>query len=88
MNNFETWQQILFEWSQVNRDNKLNQRLYDQLGGSIIYILNYAQKNNIILPNRDNLYRLIKKADEIMNEINYVRTSDFQQFNKITGNST
>jgi hypothetical protein len=88
MNNFETWQQILFEWSQVNRDNKLNQRLYDQLGGSIIYILNYAQKNNIILPNRDNLYRLIKKADEIMNEINCVRTSDFQQFNKITGNST
>jgi hypothetical protein len=53
MNKFHAWPNILIEWRKVNRMKSLNQRLYDQLGGSIIFILNYTETNNIPLPNHD-----------------------------------
>ena len=59
MNEFQAWQKILYEWNKVQRMKSLNQRLYDQLGGSIIHILNYAEKHNIPLPNRDRMHRRI-----------------------------
>ena len=39
---------------------KLNQRLYDELGGALMYILQYADKNDIVLPSRDRLFRMIE----------------------------
>lgn len=51
MNDFDAWQKILLEWKQVNHMKRLNQQLYDQLGGAIIYILKYAERNNIPLSN-------------------------------------
>jgi len=59
MNDFEAWQKILLEWKQINHMKRLNQQLYDQLGGAIIYILRYAEKYSIQLPNKDALYRMI-----------------------------
>ncbi len=49
---------------------QLNQRLYDELGGALMYILDYADKNDITLPNRDRLYRMI---DNIHNTVDAVR---------------
>ena len=49
---------------------RLNQRLYDQLGGTIIHIFNYAKENNIPLPNKDKLYDLVNKAESIIDDIN------------------
>jgi hypothetical protein len=70
MDNFDAWQRILSEWRKVQRMKKLNQRLYDHLGGSIIYVLNYADKNNIPLLNSKTLYDLVDKAENIIDEIN------------------
>lgn len=69
MNDFDAWQKILLEWRQVNHMKRLNQQLYDQLGGAIIYILNYCERNNIPLPNRDSLYRMIDNVHDITGRI-------------------
>ena len=70
LNEFEAWQKIIEEWKQVDRMKQLNQRLYDELGGALMYILDYADKNDITLPNRDRLYRMI---DNIHNTVDAVR---------------
>jgi hypothetical protein len=49
MKEFQAWDKIFLEWKQVNRMKRLNQQLYDY----------YSKKNNIPLPNRDSLYRMI-----------------------------
>ena len=59
MNDFEAWQKIVEEWKQVDRMKELNQRLYDELGGAIMYILEFSKRNDIVLPTRERLYRLI-----------------------------
>ena len=45
MNEFQAWDKILLEWKQVNRMKGLNQQLYDQLGGTLIYILDYRDSS-------------------------------------------
>jgi len=36
---------------------------------AIIYVLNYSEKNNIPLPNRDSLYRLVDNVHDITGKI-------------------
>jgi hypothetical protein len=91
MNEFDAWQQIVEEWKQVDKMKKLNQRLYDELGGSLIYILEYSEKNNIILPNRDRLFRMVDNIHKTMNtiwdyhhKINGTAPTKMQQPNKTT----
>ena len=69
MNDFDAWSKILEEWEQVDKMKKLNQDLYDQLNGSILYLLEYSDKNNIILPNRERLLKLIENIHFITNNI-------------------
>ncbi len=59
---------------------QLNQRLYDELGGALMYILDYAERNNIVLPNRERLYRMI---DNVHNTTNAIR----EYHGKINNNS-
>jgi hypothetical protein len=79
MNEFESWQRILSEWREVNRMKRLNQELYDLLGGAIIYIMEYAEKNNILLPNRDALYRMADRIHYLMDEIESSTPTKLQQ---------
>jgi hypothetical protein len=44
---------IIEEWKQVDRMKQLNQRLYDELDVALMFTLEYAERNNIVLPNRD-----------------------------------
>lgn len=69
MNDFEAWQKIIGEWKEVNRMKKLNQELYDLLGGAIVYIDEYAKKNKITLPNKDAINRMAGRIHILMNEI-------------------
>ncbi|AIC15253.1 hypothetical protein [Nitrososphaera viennensis] len=70
MDEFEAWQKILAARQRVARMERLNQELYDHLGGAIIYTLEHAKKNHIPLPNREALYRMIERAHLLMKEIN------------------
>lgn len=63
---------------------KLNQDLYDQLNGSILYLLEYSDKNNIILPNRERLLKLIENIHFITNNIkeHYRKINNFSAKHK------
>jgi hypothetical protein len=72
MDEFEAWQKIMEVWKLVRRAKRLNQQLYDMLGGAIVYTLHYAEKNKIDLPNKnelrrmsENIHDLIRRANEI-----------------------
>jgi phosphoglycerate-specific signal transduction histidine kinase len=49
---------------------RLNQRLYDLLGGSITYIIQHSEKYHIPVPNRDSLKRMSDKIRHLISEIN------------------
>ena len=68
MNEFETWQKILDELKEVHRIRRINQRLYDYLASSIIYLIEYSKKHDFILPHKDRQIKMIgiwKNLDEI-----------------------
>src|SRR5438874_6623829 len=76
MNDFEAWQKIHDEWRDVRRIKKLNQELYDLLGSALIYILNYAKKNDILLPNKNRLEETTDRIHTLMFEIDKPVSSD------------
>jgi hypothetical protein len=79
MNEFEGWHKVLEEWKEVNRMKKLNQELYDQLGGSILYIFEYAKKNKIDLPNKKEIERM---CNRIHNMIDVIESDESLQGDK------
>ena len=48
---------------------RLNEELYEHLYDSILYIIKYAEKNKIILPQREVLLGLITKTDNYIHMI-------------------
>jgi hypothetical protein len=60
---------IIEEWKQVDRMKQLNQRLYDELDVALMFALEYAERNNIVLPNRDRLFRMVENIHNTTNAI-------------------
>jgi hypothetical protein len=69
MNEFQAWNEIIEEWKKVDRLRRLNQEFYDQLGDTFFFLLKYAEKNNIPLPNREGLFSMIDRLHERMHFI-------------------
>jgi hypothetical protein len=72
LNEHQAWEEIVREWKQIDRMKDLNQRLYDELGGCLMYIIEYAERNNIVLPNRDRLYRMVENLHVTCNSVMYL----------------
>src|SRR4051794_9816826 len=70
MDEFEAYEKIVKEWKAVNKMQDLNQRLYDELGGALMYILEYAEKNNIVLPNKERLWRMVDNVHNMTGIVN------------------
>ena len=66
---FTAWQEILEEWKRVRRMKRLVQDLYDQVGGTLFFMLEYAKKHDIPLPNRDGLFQMADRIHRQMDEI-------------------
>ena len=60
---------IIEEWKQVDRMKQLNQRLYDELDVALMFTLEYAERNNIVLPNGDRLFRMVENIHNTTNAI-------------------
>jgi len=69
MNDNDAWGEIFYEWKNVKRIKKLNQELYDLLFSSIIYIMQYSNKYNIPIPQKDALMRMAKRIHDLIDEI-------------------
>lgn len=48
---------------------QLNQRLYDELDVAVMFTLEYSERNNIVLPNRDRLFRMVENIHNTTNVI-------------------
>lgn len=46
---------------------QLNQKLYDELDVALMFTLEYAERNNIVLPNRDSLFRMVENIHNTTN---------------------
>jgi uncharacterized protein YabN with tetrapyrrole methylase and pyrophosphatase domain len=82
MNEFDAWNKILEEWREIKRTKRLIQELYDQVGGTLFFILDYAKKNGIPLHNRDSLYRMADRIHHLMDEIEQPISDDRIQAHK------
>ena len=82
MDEFETFEKLTNEWKKVQRMKRLNQELYDLLGGSLVYLVKYAEKNKIVLPNRDALYSISDRVHGLMDSINQASDESYHQQNR------
>lgn len=69
MNDFEAWEKIINKWKEVNRMKRLNQELYDLLAGAVTYLDEYSKKNNITLPNKNEINRMFGRIHILMDKI-------------------
>jgi transketolase len=93
MNEFGAWAKIIEEWKQANRMKELNQDLYDILASSLLYVWDYAEKNDIVLPHRERLNRILEnihdKTEQIWTLHRRINSSDdFLQRDKKDRNPT
>lgn len=70
---------IINQYKDALHLKKLNQELYDQLCGSILYLLKYSQKYDIPLPKKELLLGMIKNAESIIEQ--------FAESHQPTGNT-
>jgi hypothetical protein len=62
MNEYRLMQDSLNTMRYALSIKRLSEELYDHLCDSIIYIVKYSEKNNIVLPNRSSLLELVDKS--------------------------
>jgi hypothetical protein len=72
MNEFEMMQKILDKHDQVEKLLRVNDRMYEHLAASILYITRYADKNGIALPNKEALDTIVNTTIACANDVNEV----------------
>jgi DNA replication initiation complex subunit (GINS family) len=60
--------QALQKHDQVSRLKRINEELYSHLTGSIYYLLKYAEKQDIQLPQKEALLGMVERADFIIDQ--------------------
>jgi hypothetical protein len=69
INELDAWEEIAYEWKKVKNMKRLVQELYEQVGGTLFFMLDYANKNNIPLPSREGLYWMADRIHFLMDRI-------------------
>lgn len=64
----------LMQYDKAIRLKNVNEELFDHLLGSVIWLLKYSEQYSIPLPKKDDMQRMIKRAEFLVNEID---TSSF-----------
>ena len=69
---------------------QLNQKLYDELDVALMFILEYAERNNIVLPNRDRLFRMVENIHNTTNAmiITVKSTTTTTRYQRIPNNGS
>lgn len=91
MNEVDVLKIALSELDKAKKLKQMNIELWNLLMGSIYYIFKYSEKNNISLPQRNNIFEMIKRCETKFNDINNFSDRDYsptesQHFNLPTEN--
>ena len=80
---------IIEEWKQVDRMKQLNQRLYDELDVALMFTFEYAERNNIVLSNRDRLFRMVENIHNTTNAMSItVKSTTTTRYQRIPNNGS
>jgi hypothetical protein len=88
----DVMRKAVMQYDKAIRLKNINQELYDHLVGSIVWLLKYSAKYNITIPKKEELYRMVKRAQFLIDEMDIALSStpptEDQQRNKTTDDST
>jgi len=87
-NEIDIIQKALLEYRNALIIKELNQDLYNQLAGSIYYLLKYSEKYNVQLPNKDEILRMLEKTNLMIEEMrkSNLKNEDFSKYFQPKGN--
>ena len=68
-NDIDIIKKAIYQYDKALRIKSLNIELFEHLFGSVIWLQRYCEKYNIFLPKKDELERIIKKSEFLMDEI-------------------
>lgn len=69
MNNIDILRDVIKSHDLAIRTTRVNQELMEHLKGSIYYVFNYYEEQNIPIPKKDQLIQLLEKANFLIDEI-------------------
>jgi hypothetical protein len=100
-NDIDVLRMATMEYDKAIKIKRINERLFEQLIGSLYYICKYAGRNNISLPNKTNIFEMVKSCGDEFNNIaesvssklptenkHYYSPTESQQRNKATDEET
>lgn len=70
------------EYEDAKRIKNMNEELLHHLSGSIFYLLKHTEKYSIPLPRKDELVRMLEKANFLIDEIIYQPTLNTSKNNR------
>lgn len=62
-------QKALLEYKDAVRIKNMNQELLQHLGDSIFYLIKHSEKYNLPLPKKDELIRMVDRANYLIGQI-------------------
>ena len=68
-NEIDVLRQTLEEYQKVLRLKNMNYELLEHLQGSLFWLFRYSEKYGIPIPKKEELMRMAKKADFLLDEI-------------------
>lgn len=61
--------QTLAQYDKAVRLKNVSEELFDHLLGSVIWLLNYSEKYSFPLPKKEEIHRMVKRAEFLVNEL-------------------
>lgn len=74
--------QALSKYEDSVRMKNMNQELLQHLGDSIFYLIKHSEKYNLPLPKKEELIRMVDKANSLIDQITNQPTFDSQNNNR------
>lgn len=68
-NDIDVLEKTIEEYKEAIRIKRLNEGLLEHLLGTTHYLLKYSEKYGVFLPKKDELIRMMAKADFLIDEI-------------------
>jgi|APSaa5957512535_1039671.scaffolds.fasta_scaffold08481_12 hypothetical protein len=69
LNEIDVMKKALAEMDDAVKLKKMNEELMQQLSGSVYWLIKYSEKYDISLPKKEELLRMVEKADSMIDKM-------------------
>jgi hypothetical protein len=71
----DVMRKTLAQYDKAIRLKNMNEELFEHLLGSVIWLLKYTDKYSITLPKKEEMHRMVKRAELLINELDTTTTT-------------